>query len=226
MNILNKYLVLTAIFVLYFIVISTLVSMGVDTSLIYLLSFIAFVLAYAVIMFLLKSLDRQNERFNEIATLDQLTQLYNRKVFEHDVNIAVMEAMRENQSLVLIMLNIDFFKKINDSYGHRLGDEVLTEIATMMQNATREYDKVYRTGGEEFMIILKKIERKEAILLADRLRQEIEAHYKGSKNITVSLGVSQYHSKDDVTQFCKTVDDALVMAKENGRNMVCEYPDA
>ena len=91
-----------------------------------------------------------------------------------------------------------------------------------MQNMTRDYDRVYRIGGEEFMIILNNIEKDKAILLGNRIRERIQKFYSGDKNITASLGVCQYNTEDDVTSFYRKVDDALYMAKENGRNLVYE----
>ena len=188
--------------------------------------FIALLLVYTIIIYLLRNLDKKNNKLYEISTIDQLTNIYNRRVFDKDIHTSVIEVTRENKNLVLIMLDIDFFKKINDTYGHQVGDAILIKIAEIMQKSTREYDRVYRLGGEEFAIILKNIDMETSLLLAERIREEIQSHYAEDKNITASLGVCEYNKKDDVTLFYKKVDDALYMAKDTGRNRVVEYKES
>ncbi len=185
--------------------------------------FFALLLVYLIIIYLLIRLDKKNKRLYINSTIDQLTNMYNRRVFDTDIYGAIVEAKREKEKLVLLMLDIDYFKKINDKYGHQVGDEVLIQVSKIIQESMREYDKVYRIGGEEFMIVLKKIDNQEALELAHRVKNEIKNFYIHDKAITVSLGVCQYNNQDDVMQFYKKVDDALYIAKNSGRNTVKEY---
>lgn len=187
--------------------------------------FLALLLVYLIIIYLLLRLDKKNNKLYELSTIDQLTQMYNRRIFDADITTAIIEALREKQSLVLIMLDIDYFKKINDTYGHQMGDEILIQIANIIKENTREYDRVYRVGGEEFIVILKNIDVQESLELATRIKQEVENFYKHDKEVTASLGVCKYNNQDDVTQFYKKVDDALYTAKDSGRNVVHEYKE-
>lgn len=124
------------------------------------------------------------------------------------------------------MLDIDWFKKINDTYGHQVGDHVLKELSTLLSEAIRTEDSAYRTGGEEFVIILNRISKLDAIKKAEEIRHSVENYTFNCDgyifNITISCGV--YHSQcieaQDVHEVMKLVDDALYKAKHLGRNRI------
>lgn len=160
------------------------------------------------------------------ANMDPLTELYNRRYFssisENHFNIAI----RHKQNLSLLMLDIDYFKYINDTYGHSVGDDVLINIANILRSLSRESDVVARYGGEEFIFLLPQTSHEEAFVLADRFRIKIEeTRFKiddeKSVNITVSIGVAMLDEEESLEVLIRKADVQLYKAKDNGRNRVC-----
>ncbi len=159
------------------------------------------------------------------ALRDPLTSIYNRRYFEEEVNKKILEAKQHHQEYCVLMLDADHFKNINDSYGHKVGDKVLIELAATTEKALRDNDIVARYGGEEFVVFLPEIDAKQGKLVADRLRQSIAGITVYSDegvavNFTVSIGVSSSDISDNVDTLIKTADEALYRAKQNGRNRV------
>lgn len=164
------------------------------------------------------------------ATLDALTGLNNRRQFESRLKQEVAMAKRQQRPLCAIMLDIDFFKKVNDNYGHAVGDEVLKNVAAIIKSNIRESDIASRYGGEEFAILLPYTKLEEAGSVAQRLRSSVEANHvdltqvKDSKideiQVTISVGVYQYQDGDEAQQLYTKADKALYYAKEHGRNKV------
>ena len=165
------------------------------------------------------------EKLERLANLDSLTGLYNRRVILQRLNERIKYTRRYGDELSLIMLDIDHFKKVNDQYGHLIGDGVLEGIAVLVQRNIRDTDVVGRYGGEEFIIILLKTGLSSALGVAERIRKAIEAaEMKDSEgnvfSVTVSEGVSSYKPAEDERSLISRADDALYRAKENGRNRV------
>lgn len=173
----------------------------------------------------------------EFATLDALTGLNNRRQFEFRLKQEIAISKRRKTDLCCIMIDVDFFKKINDTYGHAAGDFVLKTVSNVIKETIRQYDIASRYGGEEFIIILPETPLDEAVLVAERLRLNVEntkidlSEYGfGEIVITVSAGVNKFHPcgsksvgqnnsfKDE--DFYKGADKALYKAKESGRNRV------
>ena len=163
------------------------------------------------------------------ATQDALTGLNNRRSLDIRIAQEVAVAKRKNLPLCVMMLDIDFFKKINDNYGHYVGDAVLKKFASIIRSELREYDFPSRYGGEEFFIILPSTTMNEAKHVADRLRKKIEnTMFDISKfndvvntlNITTSIGLVQLLEDMDVKKLYVNVDKALYEAKKTGRNKV------
>jgi diguanylate cyclase (GGDEF)-like protein len=123
--------------------------------------------------------------------------------------------------LSVILFDIDNFKKVNDIYGHDVGDYVLKEITKIVSNQLRKTDFFARWGGEEFMIILENTELEDAIQLAERLRKNIENYqFEKAGHITISLSVAKLKSDEDIESFLKRLDELLYKAKRKGKNRV------
>lgn len=170
------------------------------------------------------------------ATLDALTGLNNRHQFALRLKEQVANAKRQGEPLCCIMTDIDYFKKVNDTFGHAVGDCVLKNVAKQIKKELREYDIASRFGGEEFTILLPHTNLDEATLVAKRLRSAIEKKkinieeygIEGVKDIsvTISVGVSSYNKNiKDATELYQNADKALYEAKEGGRNQVVVFED-
>ena len=160
------------------------------------------------------------------ASTDTLTGLYNRRQFEAMTKQAFALHERTGNPFSVIMLDIDHFKNINDTYGHDAGDVVLKHLAEVMQHTMRQSDIIARFGGEEFIIFLMNTPPAEGVLAANKLREaiETESFMSGSTKIpvTISLGVST-SQESDIATLAKEADLALYYSKEHGRNQVTMY---
>ena len=168
-----------------------------------------------------KKLNEINEQLRKMSTRDKLTGIYNRRKLEDILQDIYQKAERYNNEFSVILLDLDHFKKINDNYGHQVGDQVLKEVSSILLDSIRNVDYCGRWGGEEFLIILPETELGSAVTLAKRLRKEIEEHIFSKIDIlTSSFGVASYSSKKKIKDIIKEADEALYAAKENGRNRV------
>ena len=160
----------------------------------------------------------------KLAMHDPLTGVFNRLAMDSMASREIELAQRNKSSLSMIALDIDFFKKVNDTYGHAFGDCVLKHLTECVKQCTRATDAMFRYGGEEFNLILNNTELSGALELAERIRQNIEqtpCTCNGkSINITASMGISVLNEDDSKTSFFKRADDALYQAKAAGRNQV------
>ena len=156
-----------------------------------------------------------------LATRDMLTGALNRWKFLKDFSYEFAKAKRFGLPLSLIMFDIDFFKKVNDTYGHDAGDMVLKKIVEIVKNSIRKIDKLVRWGGEEFIIFVPNTDLEGAAFLAEKLRRKIEeADFGKVGKVTVSFGVAGMRKGDTVDDLLKRVDEALYKAKQRGRNRV------
>ncbi len=176
---------------------------------------------------LAKQLMEANEKLREMALRDGLTSLYNHRYFQETLDREIGRARRYGHPISLIMIDIDHFKKINDTYGHQQGDVVLKGIGEIIKSTIRDSDIPARYGGEEFAIILPHIELKGAVACAERLRQKVENHsfnLNGTQiTVTISLGVtSTFPAQKEVskTALIEMADRALYHSKNSGRNKV------
>ncbi|MBU0961600.1 MAG: GGDEF domain-containing protein, partial [Proteobacteria bacterium] len=151
-----------------------------------------------------------------------LTGLVNRRYFIEAFAEEVARTLRQNIPLSVVFLDLDFFKNINDTHGHRMGDTVLKEISHYVQRQCRPFDTIARWGGEEFIILLPANDEKEAVACAERIRRGIAAGV--SKKIpfpvTISAGVARYEAGDSLQTLTDRADQALYKAKQSGRNKV------
>lgn len=172
-------------------------------------------------------LERLNDELQELSNRDPMTHAYNRRYFSEASQKMLNLAKRNNQEITIMMLDIDYFKKINDTYGHAVGDDVIIDLAQNLEKCVRTSDIVSRFGGEEFVVLLYDVSLDAAIVIAEKIRNKIENHqvitHEKSINYTVSFGVAQYDESLDEYNIEKTLkrsDKALYHAKEKGRNCV------
>ncbi|MBI5741466.1 MAG: diguanylate cyclase [Nitrospirae bacterium] len=157
------------------------------------------------------------EKTKELSLHDPLTGLANRRLMDYVVETSFARARRAECPFSAIMLDVDYFKKYNDTYGHAYGDNILVDIARIVSTEIRQIDLGVRYGGEEFLVLLPETALTEACDVAERIRTEVEA----KTSVTVSLGVSCYdHRMQNKEDVVNKADDALLRAKQNGRNRV------
>lgn len=164
---------------------------------------------------------RSEEEINILATTDSLTGIANRREFTTQLEKELERAKRYGTPLSLVMYDIDYFKQVNDTYGHDAGDSVLQTLTAVVKKNIRTVDVVGRWGGEEFMLLMPQSDETAAGGAAEKLRQEISQYpFDQIGTLTVSFGVTAFTPHDDSNAFLKRVDDALYKAKQNGRNRV------
>ncbi|PCH58908.1 MAG: diguanylate cyclase response regulator, partial [SAR86 cluster bacterium] len=170
---------------------------------------------------LLKELEEQQQHLERIAMTDQLTGLYNRHYLMDVAQKKIASIKRHSVKLSLIVIDIDFFKKINDAHGHTMGDLILTQVGGLFKELTRDEDVVARIGGEEFVILLDACSLKHAFTKAEEIRKALEEANFENLNVTASFGVAQYGEDDkDFGALFMRADKATYLAKDNGRNTV------
>ena len=162
-----------------------------------------------------------NKEIERIATVDQLTGIYNRHKFEELFMIESERFRRFSQPLSLILIDIDHFKGVNDTYGHDVGDKVLVQLSAIVQESIRKIDIFARWGGEEFLLLCPGTDIENVRKLAEKIRQSVEnTSFPVVGKITISLGLSGFHSDDSFNELFKRADQGLYYAKEHGRNQV------
>lgn len=186
-----------------------------------------FVSALATVLILsliLPTLHRYQSRLEKIATTDSLTGLINRQAFDFLFGEYFKDSLRKSSTFSAVMFDIDYFKKINDRYGHLAGDKVIKEVAELAKNSVRQNDFIARWGGEEFIVLLKDCGLAEAKQVAEKIRSAIEAYDfdlgRDRSRLTVSLGVAVYAPHETAESFFLRTDKALYDAKQKGRNCV------
>lgn len=176
-----------------------------------------------------EELRRLNRELEEISITDALTRVYNRRYFMERLRQELKRVSRYGPPASLLMLDIDHFKKVNDTWGHQAGDAVLAGAAGLVKSSLRETDIFARYGGEEFSIIATATDSPGAMVLGERLRglvEQAEFEHDGKKlKVTVSIGIATWgpEIKDDFEALIRLADSALYRAKEQGRNRVCAW---
>ena len=172
---------------------------------------------------LFKNMNESISLLYDIATLDEKTNLYNNRFFQTGLDMEIEKAQRGKQKLSLMILDIDHFKKINDSYGHVKADELLKQLAKVILKQIRKSDIAARFGGEEFFILLPETSLDKAKKLVSRLQNAISKDNLLKKySLTVSGGITQFKKKDSKKQLKQRADKALYQAKNSGRNKFVE----
>lgn len=170
----------------------------------------------------------REKMIEQTAVLDELTQIYNRRKFNAELEIALENYKRYGHSFALLMIDIDHFKEINDSYGHLVGDEVIKGVTRFIRMQIRQGDMLARWGGEEFVVILPFSNKENAMKRADNFREKIATSLCSAlmkmcnvhEHVTCSVGVSNVEAEDTMDSLVGRVDRALYNAKENGRNCI------
>ena len=159
------------------------------------------------------------KRLEVISVTDKLTGVFNRRKLDEILHLEIEKAKRYENTLSLIIIDIDHFKRVNDTYGHQTGDSVLRSASQILQTNIRKIDFLGRFGGEEFLIICPETGKEGAMSLAEDMRKRIEEYeFPTVKHITISLGVATYSGNDDEESLIKRCDAALYQAKGEGRN--------
>ena len=168
---------------------------------------------------------RMMEKLQKLAVTDGLTKLYNSRSFYSQLETEVDRFNRYKHPLALLLLDLDHFKDYNDSYGHLEGDKILVRFSQIIKSCLRANDTAYRYGGEEFTVILPETGAEEARTVAQRIRAALESERFSPVNgkevkITISIGVTEYQAKEELSSFIQRADRAMYRSKQKGRNMV------
>jgi diguanylate cyclase len=182
-----------------------------------------------------KEIKQLRENLDEVkreAMTDALTAIANRKLFDIVLRESAMQIMETGEPLCLAMIDIDFFKKFNDTFGHQMGDQVLKLVARTLVDSVKGQDTAARYGGEEFSVIFPKTELKHALVAAENIRTNVASKQVTNKRtgqslgqITLSIGVAEYQLGEPLSNFIHRADEALYLAKRSGRNRVLSETD-
>ncbi len=166
----------------------------------------------------------ETKKWKTQALVDPLTKVLNRNAYNLTLEQIIRDYRRYKDPTILMVADIDHFKKLNDDYGHKTGDLVLNSVATSLNHTIRASDFVFRYGGEEFVILLKKCSLDQGKKVAEKIRQQVEEIFpieKGQKlSVTISLGMTQFDENDTEDMVFKRADQAVYKAKSKGRNRV------
>ncbi len=164
-------------------------------------------------------------KLKQLAITDGLTKLFNSRHFYNQLELEIDRSNRYSHALALLLLDIDYFKKYNDAYGHLEGDKVLVRLGQTINSCLRSMDSAYRYGGEEFTVILPETKGEEALAVAERIKTAVESERfspipDSNVPITISIGVTEFFPKEKIETFVKRADEAMYLSKEEGRNRV------
>lgn len=171
-------------------------------------------------------LRKSEQRFRKLSLTDDLTGLHNSRHFFNQLKAEIERTNRYGHPLSLLILDLDNFKKYNDTLGHIAGDRILAKAGEILHESLRKTDSAYRYGGEEFTALLPETKGSEALHFAERIRQAFESRaYLVQKDeklvVTVSIGVAQYIPDEDFSVLIKRADENMYTAKKNGKNRIC-----
>ncbi|WP_409524279.1 GGDEF domain-containing protein [Nitrincola sp. MINF-07-Sa-05] len=163
----------------------------------------------------------QSEKLHRLAVTDALTDALNRSLLEEVMSLAVSQKERSGMPMTLIVFDLDYFKSINDELGHDAGDQVLKQVSSLLRKRCRSVDRLFRLGGEEFLLYLHDTNLEGGKCVAEELRQMLEASdLLPGRQITMSAGVAELHSGESWSDWLKRGDSKLYDAKQKGRNIV------
>ncbi len=185
-------------------------------------SFLATGFLLALLSFIIaQQYSQQRQRLEHLAMVDPLTGAFNRRVMEQELHMAVEEHSRKGTPMAVILMDIDHFKRVNDLYGHDKGDFVLSSFAESIKQNTRQNDRFFRYGGEEFLMLVKNAKPEEAAAIAEKIRHTTESGAEsGLGKVTVSLGIANIMQDESCEHWVARADAAMYRAKQLGRNRV------
>lgn len=164
---------------------------------------------------------QSNDKLQSMVIRDGMTGLFNHTFMEQLIGDAINRSKRSNTPLSLLMIDVDFFKKINDTHGHNAGDEVLIHLAKLLEGSKRSTDYLGRWGGDELILLLTDTNLQGAARVSEKLRSLVSCHsFPHSNHLTISLGASEYQARDNLAEFIERADASLYHAKRAGRNRV------
>ena len=167
-------------------------------------------------------MNRYAKKLLYLSQTDLLTGLYNRTKIDQALNDEMTRAKRNGYEFSILLFDVDFFKKVNDTFGHQMGDKVLISLAKSAKESLRTYDIIGRWGGEEFLVLCPECGNQEAMIVAERLRKSVEEADSPTQCAhTISIGVATMQQDDTPHTLVSRADDALYQAKHQGRNQVC-----
>lgn len=182
---------------------------------------------------LAKELEVANKQLEQLALIDKLTNLFNRRAFDEQVAKQFQLMRRLGYPISVVMIDIDYFKQVNDKFGHIVGDEVLKNFADQLNKLARDTDIMARYGGEEFAVILPNTNKEGALVIAEKFRIAIRTHNINHGKLTISVGVSTMipdkligkKDANQISQLISNADQALYFSKDNGRNRTTHFSD-
>ena len=185
-------------------------------------SFLATGFLLALLSFIIaQQYSQQRQRLEHLAMVDPLTGAFNRRVMEQELHMAIEEHARKGTPMAVILMDIDHFKQVNDLHGHDKGDFVLSSFADSIKQNTRQNDRFFRYGGEEFLMLVKNAKPEEAAAIAEKIRHTTECSTEpGMDKVTVSLGIASIMHGESCEHWVARADAAMYRAKQLGRNRV------
>lgn len=184
---------------------------------------ILIIIVTALLLFMVVFGKVKQDEIRRVAMTDQLTGAYNRHSFYEFAEKELSRARRNKQNVSFGIIDIDYFKRVNDAFGHLVGDEVLKHFAMIAKNTLRAHDVFARFGGEEFIIMLPDTTQQNAVLVMERLRQSVANYlFPAVKRVTISGGVTESRNNEMLDDSIRRADEALYKAKQNGRNQICQ----
>jgi len=172
------------------------------------------------------ALKKSESKYRELSFIDGLTQLYNSRHYYRTIKMEINRAIRYQQPLTILFIDLDNFKQYNDAHGHLEGDKILSHLGNTIKNHMRQADSAYRYGGEEFILVLPMTNSTNGAVVAERIRAEFKKENFSTVpgktiHMTISVGIAQHRPGEDIKTFTNRADQLMYRAKQNGKDRSC-----